>query len=292
MPTIDDLAGVYTPTWISPDGTELDLNPAGTELFTMNAVTGLGITPVTLATTPDPLGGVSVDDVVPQPRNITWPIRLRGATHLDFLDLWRTYSRAFALTRRMGPGRLRLARPDGSSREIEAYYQSGWDQEPGQGWTHDTPVIALFCPDGFWRDTEPEEILGEYATPVDYLSPYPSVSGGSVLGATTVTNGGDVEAWPTWTITGPATSITATNVTLGQSFTLTYSLAVDQVITITTRPGTIVGPGGVNLTSSLTWPGSRLWRLLPGANDVNFDVGGAGTGSSVQLTYYPRYETA
>lgn len=291
MPTVDDLAGVYVPTWIAPDGTEYDLNPAGTRLFSLNAVAGLGIAPVNLSTTADPLGGVIVDDVVSLPRTVVWPLRVRGTTHLEYLALWRDYARAFALTRRLGPGRLRIARPDGTAREIEAYYQAGFEQEPGEGWVHDTPKISLLCPDGFFRGVDQEEVGGQYETPVDYLSPYPSVSGGAVLGSTTVINTGDVEAWPTWTITGPASAITATNLTLDQGFTLTYALPADQTITITTRPSRILGPGGINITNALTWPGSRLWRLVPGENAVNFDVAGAGPGSSVLLSYYPRYDT-
>lgn len=196
-------------------------------------------------------------------------------------------------TRRRGPGRLRALRPDGSAREIECYYQAGFDGEPGQGWLWDTAVLSLYCPDPFWRDVKAESIPYSYAgAPVSYLSPYLTVSPSSVLGVTTAHNAGDVEAWPTWTIIGPATAVVATNHSTGESFTLTGTLTAGQVATITTDPPAVRGPGGANWSNKLSWPGAVLWGLQPGVNDVEFAVAGAAAGTKITLSYVPRYETA
>lgn len=284
--------GEYVPSWIDPDGVEWHLNPPGNELFTMNAVTGYGITPVSLITKPDPRGGVNVVGVRAQQRILTWPVRVRAGTHLEFLAKWRALGVAFAKTRRLGPGLFRLTRPDGTAREALAYYQSGWDGEPGQGHTFDTPVLNLLVPDGFWRDARPVELSREYGSSVDYLAPFPNLSSGEVLGATQITNPGQVEAWPTWRIDGPATQVVAVNNTLGKTFTVNHDLAAGEHIDITTRPGRVTGPAGEMLSGALQRPGSNLWRLEPGVNDVTFTVSGSAAGTKITLSFYPRYETA
>jgi hypothetical protein len=284
--------GEYVPFWIDPDGRTWPLNPPGREFFTMNAASGYGITPVNLITRPDPRGGVTVTGIRSQARTLIWPVRVRGRTHMEFLARWRQAAAAFALTRRKGPGLFRLRRPDGSEREVVAWYQSGWDGEPGQGWTYDTPTLTLLVPDGFWRASQPivlERTTGETG---DYLDPYPNLSSGDVIGATQMTNPGQVEAWPTWRLDGPATQLVATNNTLGKTFTLNYTLAEGEWLTVTTRPGRVTDHTGAAVNGAIVRPGSTLWRLEPGVNDIDFTVSGSGDATKISMSFYPRYETA
>ncbi|MFI2663284.1 phage distal tail protein [Micromonospora carbonacea] len=284
--------GEYVPLWIDPAGVEWYLNPPGRDLFSLNAVTGYGLTPIAIQSRPAARGGVQVTGVRRQARNLTWPVRIRGKTHLEFLQRWRDLAESFALTMWDGPGLFRLVRPDGTAREVLAYYQSGWEGEPGQGQTEDTPTLSLFCPDGLWRDSQPITLSRAYGETVDYLDPFPNISSGDVLGATEMTNPGTVEAWPTWTLTGPATQLVATNNTLGQQFTINYALSAGQTITITTDPGRVLGPSGEMLGGALQRPGSTLWRLRPGVNDLEFTVAGSGPGTTITVTFYPHYNTA
>lgn len=284
--------GEYVPTFIDPDGVVWELNPPGTELFTMNAASGYGITPVELVTRKDPRGGVTVVGVRDQPRTLVWPVRIRGRTHMEFLTRWRQVAAALALTKRKGPGLFRLTRPDGTARDALVYYQSGWDGEPGEGHTHDTPTLTLLCPDGHWRDSQPITIERRSGSSVDFLNPYPSLSSGDVLGATAITNPGQVEAWPTWRLDGPATQLVATNHTLGKTFTINHTLAAGESLTITTRPGRVTNSAGAPVNGALVRPGSVLWRLEPGVNDLTFTVTGAATATKITLSFYPRYETA
>lgn len=292
MPRVITPPGVYVPLWIAPNGTEWPLNPAGTDVFTMNAITGIGVAPVAIIDDPDPAGGTTVQNVQARPRTITWPIRMRGRTHMEFLDRWRGYGGAFAMTRRLGAGTLRLSRPDGTAREIRAFYQAGFDVQPGQGWIEDTPVVSLYCPDPFWTAVTPTVITRTFSEGDDFLDPYPMISSGSVLGATIANNPGEVEAWPTWNITGPMTALTAINNTTGEQFTLTFTLTDGEQIVISTRPQYITGPMGQNLVGDLNWPGAELWRLEPGDNDIEFNLTGADVGTEVSLTFFPRYEMA
>ncbi|QKW15386.1 phage tail domain-containing protein [Verrucosispora sp. NA02020] len=284
--------GEYLPIWIDPDGVEWELNAPGRDFFTMNAVSGYGITPVNLITRPDPRGGVTVIGVRSQQRTLVWPVRVRGRTHMEFQTRWRQVAAAFALTRRKGPGLFRLRRPDGTSREVLAYYQSGWDGEPGQGHTYDTPTLTLLCPDGFWRDSQPitlERTTGEVG---DFFDPYPNISSGDVIGATQMFNPGEVEAWPTWRLDGPATQLVAVNHTTTRTFTVNTSLSTGEYLTITTRPGRVTNHLGATVNGALVRPGSTLWRLEPGVNDVEFTVSGSTTNTKISMSFYPRYETA
>lgn len=278
--------------WIAPDGTEWQLTSDFELHFTLDAVSGWGAAPVSIVADPHPRGGTRVRHIQPQARTITWPLRVRADTHLELVHGWRDIARAFTQTRRLGPGTLRVMRPDGDAREIEAYYQAGFDGEPEQGWLYDTAVLSLYCEDPYWRSAEPVTLPYQQATGASYLNPYMTVSPSSVLGTTTAHNAGDAEAWPVWEITGPATAITATNDTTGEAFTMTATLTAGQTATITTDPPAVRGPAGENWSNKLSWPGAVLWGLQPGSNDVEFAVTGSTSATRVVLSYVPRYETA
>jgi phage-related protein len=100
-----------------------------------------------------------------------------------------------------------------------------------------------------------------------------------------------VEAWPLWTIVGPAVNPTLTNNTTGKSIALTISLTVGQSLTIDTRPGfkTITRENGSNQFSAAS-PASSLWSLARGLNTITLSVTGSSGASQLQLQYKQRYE--
>lgn len=287
-------------TWIDPTGTEWPLTDRSLGWCTLNAVAELGAAPVSIATIADPRGGSVPQHIQPVSRYITWPLHVWGDDHGQFLTRWRNLVRAFTRTRREGPGLLVVTRPDDSAREIEAFYSAGLPGTPGMGLLNDDAAITLYCPDPYWADRVPATVLREYGVWGSYLDPYPSVSGSQVLGDTVLPNPGEVEAWPTWVITGPTSLITATNVSTGDSWVLDPNAAgiahgpllAGETVTVTTRPPTVRGPAGEIWTAALNWPGATLWPLEPGDNAVTFTLAGAGAGSQVELTYKPRYETS
>jgi hypothetical protein len=295
--------GFCVATWYAPDGSVWPLTAPDSGVITQaEGVSGLGAAAITITTDDRARGGVRVRHVQANERVITWPLYVYGEDHMDFVELWRRVATAFTSTSRHGPGTLEIARPDGSARRVQAYYQAGFDVSGKQGYgiISDYCVLTLLCEDPYWTSATPVRIHREYGVPVDFQDPYPTLSSGQVLGATTVTNDGDVEVWPDWVITGPASGITATNSTRGEAFTLDPdadaighgSLAEGEQVTISTDPPQVRGPDGSNWTGALSWPGAVLWPLDPGQSDVDFDLAGAGPGSAVDLTYYPRYETA
>lgn len=287
--------GTIRATFTDPEGAEWDWSNISPELgyFTTDQIGGWCSPPFEIVTDPMPRGGELIRAIRSQAARLTWPLHVYGDTHMQFLSRWRNVTRPVLMTaRRNLPGILKVARPDGSARTIEVYYEDGLRGEGGQHWVSASPVLTLFCPEGSWKDTQQLVITRVTEPSSSFYSPWLTVSSSQVLGSTVIANPGDVHAWPVWTISGPATAITATNTTTGESFTLTYPITLGQNITITTDRPTVRGPAGENIAGSLNWPGAWLWGLAPGNNSVTFAVSGAGTGTQIQMAFYPRYEGA
>lgn len=302
-PSYQDPAGpgVFEPWWYPPDGSDpLPLNPDGMAWISLDTWSGVtGAAPVQVITDPHPRGGARVRHVQPQPRTIVWPLRFRSLTHMGLVKPWREVISKFTQTRRLGPGRLRIVRPDGTAREISCWYEGGFDGMPAHGWLEETAVLSLFCEDPYWRDTTVQRVIREFVDQdsVDFYNPFLTIAAGQVLGDTTINNPGDVEAWPVWEITGPASLITATNHTTGEQFVLNPdwagggALGAGDTVTITTNPPTVRGPDGSVWTGALNWPDAALWGLAPGVNKVTFQVDGADEGTRIVLSWQTRHET-
>jgi hypothetical protein len=293
---IEDV-GTMTATWTDPTGVTWQLSDNSPDMgwFTPPGPGGWDATTYEIVTDPLPRGGESVRSVRAKPGRITWPLYVFGETYQQYKQRRRQIKKAFTMTAHRGQaGILRVAvagAPD-DAREIEAFYEGGMEGEGGQGHTWSKDAITLFCPDGYWRDINPITTVHSYVPGVDFFSPFPQVSDSLALGETSLNNPGDVDAWPVWTITGPASAVTATNITTGYEFTLTYGLAAGEQITITTLQPTVRGPAGQNLSYALNWPSAYLWSLAPGDNAVVFNVSGGTVGTSVELTFHPRFEGA
>ncbi|WP_119728333.1 phage tail family protein [Thermomonospora amylolytica] len=293
--------GTPTATWYAPDGTIWPLTDPATGWKTLRDVVGLDTPPYQMTTDPHPRGGARVRHQQPQPRLITWPLLVRGRTSAEIESRWRALEDAITQTVDLGPGVLEVVRPGGGgARRISAHYQEGFEDDlklPDKR----LAVITFYCEDPFWYDPVPVTIYREHGTAVDFLASYPSVSSSQVLGATTLVNPGKVVAWPEWVITGPATQITATLVATGESWTLTPAdvggtLAAGDEVRISTDPPRVryhpaAGPVEV-WTEALDWPSAVLWGLPRGNSDVVFQVDGAAAGTSITLSFHPRYKTS
>ncbi|MEV7871512.1 phage tail protein [Streptomyces sp. NPDC088124] len=293
--------GYSSVTYIDPTGTRWPMTDLTADWYTLaEGVSGLGAAPYVLTSDPHPRGGARLRHVQPQPRTIIWPVLVKGSDHTSFTDNWRALGRAFTRTLHEGPGTLEIARPNGRIRQIRVYYQEGWDGQgrTATGITWDSAVLTLWCEDPYYVDAAPVSVHRETGALVDYLVPYPSVSSSQVLGATTVMNPGDVDVWPTWTITGPATLITFIREDTGESFALDMTetshgaLLSGETVTISTDPPSVRSATGDNWIGALNWPQAVLWSLPPGGCPVTFQLDGSGPGSAVDLTFYPRYEMA
>ncbi|MFG2970917.1 phage distal tail protein [Streptomyces sp. NPDC048288] len=222
------------------------------------------------------------------------------------IAFWADDSRTAYLTRRRtlirslnpkrGDGTLTVVQADGTARTIGARYSAGLEGDEsldaaGTRWC--MGVLTFACPSPFWLGAE---ATTEWRAAVSgtFFPFLPLVVGNSqVLGAVTVDNDGDDDAFPVWTVTGPATAISLTNTTTGEVLVLTHTITVGDTIVIDTRERqqTAVLNGTTNLWGDLT-DASTMWALEPGINDLTLTVTGSTSNTRVRMTYQPRYLAA
>ena len=222
------------------------------------------------------------------------------------IAFWADDSRAAYLTRRRtlirslnpkrGLGTLTVTQADGTARTIAACYSAGLEGDEsldaaGARWC--TGVLTFACPSPFWLGAE---VTTEWraSVPASFFPFLPlSVGNSQVLGAVTVDNDGDDTAFPVWTITGPATAVSLTNVTTGDVLVLTRTINIGDTIVIDTRERqqTATLNGTTNLWSDLS-DASTMWALQPGINDLTLTVTGSTSNTRVRMTYQPRYLAA
>lgn len=293
--------GFATATYTDPSGRVWPLTDEAAGWFTLaDGVSGLDVTPYDLTKDAYPRGGTRLRHRQPAERTIIWPLHVYGSTHLEFLGRWRALADALVASLHDGPGWLEIARPDGTRRRIAVIYQDGFEGQGKQGSyiTSDTAVVTLYCQDPYWINPVPVTERREYSPGVDFLDPYPSVSSGQVLGETTLTNPGSVEAWPTWTISGPADLVTIRHEDTGEEFIIDPDgvghgqLLAGERVVVTMDPPRVRGPAGETWTGALNWPGATLWSLRRGVNNVSFQLDGADVGSAVEVSFNARHEMA
>lgn len=304
---------VYTASWTAPDGTEWPLMEPQLGWHTLDFVSGYGAVPILVSTDAAPEGGLNVRNVQDQGRYITWPLRIQSDQHSAMLANWRALAKAFTLTKFRNPdstgrpGTLTITRPDGSARRIQAYYVSGFEGLAGGGWWYDEAPITLLCPDPYWRDVNGQQVVATFVDTAqpDFLDPYPSVSFAQAIGATvSINNPGDADAFPVWTVDGPADAVTCTNHTTGDTWTLDPDftppspgsphgpLLLGETVILTARPPTVRGPSGEKWQGAINRPTGKLWKLPPGISQVEFAFTSPSSGSAISMSFDLRYETA
>ncbi|MFG3136134.1 phage distal tail protein [Streptomyces sp. NPDC048211] len=233
-------------------------------------------------------------------------VRAQGKTISIPIAFWANDSRAAYLARRRslirslnpkrGPGTLTLTQPDGAARTIGVRYSDGLEGDEsldaaGARWC--ISVLTFSAPSPYWLG---DAVTQEWATAAggDFFPFLPLTVGDSqVLGEVTVDNDGDDDAFPVWTITGPATAVTLTNETSGQTLVLTRTITGSDEIVIDTRERrqTALLNGVTNLWPNLSTD-SSLWPLEVDTNQLSLTVAGSTSATQVSMTYQPRYLAA
>lgn len=247
-----------------------------------------------------PPGALVTDEVPFQPgarlrtvktnaRLLTLPLLVYEANRTT---LWQTINAVLAwFDPTRGDGTLRVIRPDGAIRQLTCRYSSGLEGVGGEanGVEWHKFALVLEAVDPYWYDYSSQTIAVTGNTPATFFPFFPlRLSSSTVFASLTVVNGGDVVAWPQWTITGPASTVTLTNQTTGEALAFSAPLASGETVDIDTRPGvkTALKRPGVNWFPQ---GNSVLWALGAGNNSVQVALGTTGTETSVTLRFTPRY---
>lgn len=204
--------------------------------------------------------GERVESVRALARTVVVPVQVEGATELE-ID-----ARLGALGAILSPVddiRLIYRRPDGTERELTARYAGGGDavQAAGESGYLQRHVVVPLIFKAHWPYWRPLSGSVDVSGPTTF-------SDGRAAGSNTVTvtNGGDVEAWPELTVTGYAESIEGVNLTTGQGFRVRRVLTASDVLRIDTDKRTF----GVYVNDTADYSAmdssSEYWPLIPGPN--------------------------
>lgn len=280
--------------WIpAGGGPHIVLNDRGAGYKVTKGLEGLGVPPVEHVTDTTPLlGGEQILETYETGRTIMLPMLITAPTNI----LLRTRIRA--LVAAMDPytgGWLEVAQADGQRRRVAARYSAGLEgaEDAASGGDHTwwRLVLRLYAPDPAWVDPVPVVIPFTYPAPTSFFPLLPlTVSADSVLGAATITNPGDLPAWPVWTATAPGTGVTLDNTSTGEQLHL--SGALTDTLTIITQPGR----QAITMGTADWWDhlvdNPVFWQIPRGVTAVSLSLTGAGPGSSVALSFNPRYRAA
>ncbi|WP_019984541.1 phage tail domain-containing protein [Streptomyces sp. Amel2xE9] len=265
--------------------------------------TGLDMPPFELHTDDSPnLDGGSFRSARAAARPILLPVFVYGIDRKTLRSFKRKL--ANALNPKSGYCVLTFVEQDGVARHLKCYYAGGMEgneaiDSSGFKWVSYGIQLSALDP-WFYSDTEvaanwnfgaAHPFLGNPFLPIQLSQ------GTANLGAITVTNPGDIEAWPVWTITGPLRSLKFTGPD-GTSWGFpAQSGGVDflmngRTLTVDCRPGykTITDDQGKNYFPLLS-PNPSLWSVPPGTSIIQTDlVAGSGT-PTVAMRLVPRYST-
>jgi hypothetical protein len=283
--------------YIDPDGQEWFLTDRSSGVVA-TACAGIAGPQPSLTAVNLPGGGGIAQFYRSTTRPIVVGLFVEASTQDDFLALMDRLARAFWNERRgePAPGTLVVARPDGSSRQIPVICTDGADQSDDDrsksGLTWSTFTLTFQALDPLWADAE--ATTTEFAVySVTGVPPMPPVqlAPAGLLGQTSITNEGDADAYPVWTITGPGEP-TITNTTTGRSFGLSVTLGSGETVTVDTRPtmqSAVDGDGDDRWGDLVKSSPRDLWPLVPGVNSLDLSMSGSGTGSKIALSYMRRW---
>jgi len=233
-------------------------------------------------------------------------------------ELLEAIERLSAAVAPVVPGTIRgrncqliITRPDGEQRAISARYTGGLDGLAIETGVDETLQVDLIfrAADPHWSSLAlsdasvsfPITGTGVAATLFNATigfnqagQPFSGFTSTAAQGTTLVVlnNQGDAEAWPTFEITGAATSIEVMSRTSGQQWRWTGTLASGAVLAVVTDDrAPSVRVGAANSYGGIA-AGSRLFPLVGGPNEVAVSVAGADTNTRMAITWTPRRLTS
>jgi hypothetical protein len=272
--------------WVDADGVEHEL--FGDEARALLGVSGRAMPPIDFTDfAARPNAGSSLTEIRHGAREVAVPVALLGDVQAGV----RTWSRRFDPVR--GEGRLR-ARSTAGDRDLPCRYVGGLD-----GAVEDVPSLRRFVAvfrafDPYWRDVNATQVTIERGELGLWL-PWPPVTvvSDDVFATVTVNNDGDVQAFPVWTVSGPATSVSLTT-DRGDALTVAFPINANETLTIDTRPGfkTVTDQDGNNRFSSLDVNEDSLFGFAVGVTQVSVSIVDPSPDSRVNLSWRRRYLSA
>jgi len=235
-------------------------------------------------------------------RQVLLPVYVYGQDRRSMVAFKRKL--AAALNPKNGPCILMFVESDGVPRYLQCYYAGGMDGDESAdmaGFHWSTYGLQLTAMDPWWYGDSAVSQSWNFGAELPMLGgagpflPLTLAEGTWASNTVTLTNDGDIEAWPIWTITGPLQSLTVTGPD-GSCWELpplpggSPVLASGRTLTVDTRPGykSLLDDQGTNYYRLLA-PAPALWPVPPGTSTATI-LADAGSGTpSVSMSLNPRY---
>lgn len=278
-----------------PNGDQILLTDRANGFSVKENVRGLGIPPVDVQMDEGVGPGSRFRRVRPLRRAIDLVVKVEGRTWEERAA--RQIRLSNLLDNTYGPSILEVLQPDGRSSQITCFYGGGAEGEGGPGVGSSLMVkwpITLVCPDPYFMDSLPVVTTWTASAPTAAFPLRPGLfrlSGSQIIGSgARITNPGDVDAYPVWTVHGPASGFTIRNVSTSKEFTLTTTINAGEYVKVDTNEKTAVDETGANQWQYFA-ENPQLFTLRPGQNVIDLILSGATSASIVELVFRARRKT-
>lgn len=279
--------------WTGWDGSVWELtDPRGGVFLQGTGVEGLGMPTHQEWVSESPaVHGQHYRGHVIEKRPVFWPVYLYSDVGTSE---WVELDRAFWRSLQPGKhGQWTITTPGGGKRSLSCRFMDdgrhSFQRDPMfRGWA--AYPVSLIADNPFWTG-EPVRRTWAQSDATDFYgggtAPVFSISSGSQLSTAKMTNEGDLEAWPVWTIRGPLTSVTVG--VDGSTIQWNVTLVEGDILVIDTDP-TIqcAWLNGVDVTDQL---GTANFAPIPAGVELPLSLTMAGTGS-VEAAITPRHYRA
>ncbi|MEU5577775.1 phage tail domain-containing protein [Streptomyces huasconensis] len=265
---------------------------------------GLDMPPFALFSDDSPnLDGATYRSARASAREVMIPVHLYGIDRRTVNQLKRTLFKS--LNPKRGYCVLMFSEGD-EARILKAYYKGGMEGSEGtdtSGITWAKYALQFSAMDPWFYPEREEQVRWDFGEGAPFLSSsapfFPLKISRGVMGAggssLTISNPGDIEAWPVWKLHGPIRSFKLTS---PYAETVKASPPADgsdlvpsgRVLTIDTRPGrkTVRDDLGANYWSKLD-TNPQFWSVEPGETSASVSVVTGSGKAAVTLTFQPRY---
>lgn len=277
---------------IGSNGDTIQLTDSFSDYILTTGVLGFGIPPTQVRIAESAAAGGTWRNTKRGVRDIDLPIVVTGTDRQDIENKLRRLSNC--LQDINGPTKIRASYSDGTAYELNAHYVGGGDVEYGQDSNGKLAkwVISMQAPNPYWESVDPQNFTLQMNDGRGLLKGTTSLSqlrlsGQYGFGDVTLINTGDVVAYPTWTITGPANSFSISQGGIG--FTYDEPIAAGDQIIVDTFSGTVKDQNGVNKYGNLA-AAPKLFPIKPGTQTVTISAPGADATSIIAGNFKPRRE--
>lgn len=223
-------------------------------------------------------------------RLATLPVVLPGPQ--DGRDELRRWARVLDPVR--GEGTLTVVQGPYAGRQLVCAYETGLEtlseEYPLLGLT----VLAFRASDPYWQDATESSITATVDSTAHTWFPFlPLILGASdVFASLTITNTGDVDAWPVVTVAGPGIELNVRNDTTGLGWSFSGAVPAGSALVVDHRPGHKAARlDGFNAFGRLS-DDSTLWPLVPGPNRITIGFADVTLASAVRFAWRNRWLSA